>query len=177
MTDETQRLGIISRRVCGDLLQRLLGSAAGNLESTSTQASTPASRTQGCSTSPGGAKNQEPGTRALNGLADEDVNVCGHELDDDLPPLEGEDSDKENDCAASVNASPPAKASAKADAKDNIRVQRNAVTSAKPINHSMPSTVGDANVAPFRLVCFIQKILHVLCRVMETQGETTRVNP
>ena len=146
MTDEPQRLGIISRRVCGDLLQRLLGSAAGNVESTSPQAPTPVSRTQGCSTSPGGDKNQEPETRAVNGGDDYD----------DLPPLEGEDSDKENESAVSVNASPPANASANAAAKDNVKVQRNAVASARPINHPRPSAEEDSNVVPFRLVCFIK---------------------
>lgn len=146
MTDEPQRLGIISRRICWDLLQRLLGSAADNFESTSPQARTPVSGTQGCSTSPGGDKNQEPETRAANGGDDYD----------DLPPLEGEDSDKENESAVSVNVSPPANASAKVAAKYNVGVQSNAVASARPINHPRPSAVEEANVVPFRLVCFIK---------------------
>ena len=152
MTDETQRLGIISRRVCGDLLQRLLGSAVGSFESTSAQASAPVSRTQGCSTPPGDDKNLKPETRAGNGLVDKDFNGGGDDLDG-LPPLEGEDSDKENENTVSVNASPPAKVSEKGDAKDKVRVQGNAVTSGRPLSHLRPSTMGDANVAPFRLVC------------------------
>ena len=140
MTDETQRLSIISRRVCGDLLQRLLGSAA----SPSTKAPTPVCRTQGCSTSPGGDKNHGP--------VDNDVNGGGDDLDD-LPPLEGEDSDRENENAASVKASPPASVSPKAAAKDDVRIQENTGASERPINHSRPAAVGDASVAPFRLVC------------------------
>jgi len=151
MTDETQRLGIISRRVCGDLLQRLLGSAAGNFESTIPQASAPVSRTQGCSTSPGGDKNPNPETRAGNGLVDKDFNGGGDDLDG-LPPLEGEDSDEENESTVSVNASPPAKVLVKGDAKDNVGVQGNAVTSARPLSHPRASTtMGDENIAPFRL--------------------------
>jgi len=152
MTDETQRLGIISRRVCGDLLQRLLGAAAGNFEYTSPQATTPVSRTQGCSTSPGFDKNQDSEHRVGNGLVDNDGNDGGDDLDD-LPPLEGEDSDKENENAASMNASPPVSVSAKTAAKDSVRNKKTAVASARPINHSRPSAVEDANVAPFRLVC------------------------
>lgn len=147
MTDETQRLSIISRRVCGDLLQRLLGSAA----DTSPQAPTPVCRTQGCSTSPGGHKNQDSENRVVHGPVDNDVNGGGDDFDD-LPPLEGEDSDKENENAASVNASPPVSVSVKPAAKDNVRIQKNAVASARPINHSRPAAVGDAPVAPFRLV-------------------------
>lgn len=169
MTDETQRLGIISRRVCGDLLQRLLGSAAGNFESTSPQASAPVSRTQGCSTSPGGAKNPNPATRTGNGLVDKDFNGGGDNLDG-LPPLEGEDSDKENESTVSVNASPPAKVLAKGDAKDNVGAQGNAVTSARPLSHPRASsTMGDANIAPFRLV------LHVLVRNL-IPSQMTRVD-
>ncbi|KAL9974651.1 hypothetical protein ACROYT_G011712 [Oculina patagonica] len=93
MTDEPQKLGIISRRVCWDLLQRLLGSGAGNLQTTSPQTPAPASRTQGCSTSPGSVKPQEPEARAVNGHND----VNDGDGDDDLPPLGGEDSDKENE--------------------------------------------------------------------------------
>ena len=151
MTDETQRLSIISRRVCGDLLQRLLGSAAG----TSPQAPTPVCRTQGCSTSPGGDENQDSENRVIHGLVDNDVNGGGGDLDD-LPPLEGEDSDKENENTASANASPPASVSTKAAAKDNVRMQKSAGASARPINHSRPAAVGDANVAPFRLVCLFE---------------------
>ena len=154
MTDEAQRLSIISRRVCGDLLQRLLGSAAG----TSPQAPTPVCRTQGCSTSPGGDKNQDSENRAVHGPVDNDVNGGGDDLDD-LPPLEGEDSDKENKNAASVKASLPASVSAKAAAKDNVRIQKNTGASAKPINHSRPAAVGDASVAPFRLVCLFLTLL------------------
>ena len=155
MTDETQRLGIISRRVCGDLLQRLLGSAAGNFESPSPQAPTPVSGTQGCSTSLGGGKNRDSENRVVNGMVDNDVSNGGGDGLDDLPPLEGEDSDKENENAASVNASPPACVSAKAAVKDNVRIQKNAGASARLISHSRPSAVEDANVAPFRLVWFI----------------------
>ena len=147
MTDETQRLSIISRRVCGDLLQRLLGSAAG----TSPHAPTPVCRTQGCSTSPGGDKSQDSENR-VHGPVDNDGNGGGGDFDD-LPPLEGEDSDKENANSASVNASPPASVSAKAAAKDNVKIKQNAVASARPINRSRPAALGDASVAPFRLVC------------------------
>jgi len=155
MTDETQRLGIISRRVCGDLLQRLLGAAAGNFEYTSPQAPTHVSRTQGCSTSPGFDKNQDSEHRVGNGVADNDGNRGGDDLDD-LPPLEGEDSDQESANAASVNVLPPASVSAKAAAKDSARNKNTAVASAKPIKHSRPSAVEDANVAPFRLVCLFE---------------------
>jgi len=156
MTGETQRLGIISRRVCGDLLQRLIGSAAGNFENTSPQAPRHVSRTQGCSTSPGGDKNQDSEHTAGSGLVDNDVNGGGDDLDE-LPPLGGEDSDKENENAASVNASSPASVSAKAAAKDNVRIKKTAGASARPINHhSKPSVVEDTNVAPFRLVCLFE---------------------
>ena len=149
MTDETQRLSIISRRVCGDLLQRLLGSAAAG---TSPQAPTPVCRTQGCSTSPGGDKSQDSENRVVHGPVDNDANDGGGDFDD-LPPLEGGDSDKENANAASVNASPPASVPAKAATKDNVKMKQNAVASARPINRSRPAAVGDASVAPFRLVC------------------------
>lgn len=159
MTDEPQRLGIISRRVCWDLLQRLLGSAASNLQTTSPQAPAPVSGTQGSSTSPGNEKRQEPEARAVNGLANNNVNDDDNDDDDDLPPLGGDDSDKENESALSINvATLPANASAKAAAKDNAtrRVkQRNAVAAARPINHARPSATEDANIVPFRLVAFL----------------------
>ena len=41
----------------------------------------------------------------------------------------------------------------KAAARDNVRIQKNTGASARPINHSRPAGVGDASVAPFRLVC------------------------
>ena len=158
MTDERQRLGIISRRVCWDLLQRLLGSAASNLQTTSPQAPAPVSGTQGSSTSPGSDKRQEPEARAVNGLAANNVNDDNDD-DDDLPPLGGDDSDKENESALRVNAATlPANATAKAAAKDNAsrRVkQRNAVAAARPINHARPSATEDANILPFRLVAFL----------------------
>ena len=155
MTDKPLRLGIISRRVCWDLLQRLLGSSSGNLQTTSLQVPAPVSRTQGCSTSLGSDKRQEPEARAVNGLANDDVNGGGDD-DGDLPPLGGEDSDKENEGTSPVNTSTkPANASGKVASTDNASqrvTQRNTVSSARPLHRAGPSAAEDENIAPFRLV-------------------------
>lgn len=104
MTNEQQGLGIIPRRVCGDLLQRLLGSAAGNIHTSST-ATAPDNSTQECSITSGVVIKQEPETRAVNGLMQNgDVDS---EEDDDLPPLGGEDSDEKNERFPSAIITPP----------------------------------------------------------------------
>lgn len=104
MTNEQQGLGIIPRRVCGDLLQRLLGSAAGNIHTSST-ATAPDNSTQECSITSGVVIKQEPETRAANGLMQNgDVDS---EEDDDLPSLGGEDSDEKNERFPSATITPP----------------------------------------------------------------------
>ncbi|KAJ7374526.1 Tdrd12p [Desmophyllum pertusum] len=146
MTDEPQRLGIIARRVCWDLLQRLLGSAAGNFQTSITPpVPAPVSRTQACSTSPGSVKKNETEARLVNGVKDDNDG-------DDLPPLGGEDSDKENESAKSVNATPPANAYAKVATRENVSQQvtrRNVNASARPTNHPRPSAAEEENVVPF----------------------------
>lgn len=148
MTDEPQRLGIISRRVCWDLLQRLLGSAASILPTTSPQAPSPVTRTQGSSICPGSVRKQEPETQLVNGLEDIDD-------DEDLPPLGGgEDSDKENDRALAANPTSLSNTSAKPIPKQAPSpqvVQRNAVTSARSRIQSRP-VAEEENFVPFRLV-------------------------
>ena len=92
MTNEQQSLGIIPRGVCGDLLQRLLGSAAGNIHTTSSTTTAPDDRTQECAIASGIIVKQEPETRSVNGLVQNgDIDS---EDDDDLSPLGGEDSNE-----------------------------------------------------------------------------------
>ena len=95
MTNEQQSLGIIPRGVCGDLLQRLLGSAAGNIHTTSSTTTAPDDRTQECAIASGIIVKQEPETRSVNGLVQNgDIDS---EDDDDLSPLGGEDSNEKNE--------------------------------------------------------------------------------
>ena len=92
MTNEQQSLGIIPRGVCGDLLQRLLGSAAGNIHTTSSTATAPDDRAQECAIASGIIVKQEPETRSVNSLVQNgDIDS---EDDDDLSPLGGEDSNE-----------------------------------------------------------------------------------
>lgn len=148
MTEEPQRLGIISRRVCWDLLQRLLGSAAGVLPPTSPQAPVP-TRTQGSTTRPDRATKQEPETKLVNGLGDGDD-------DEDLPPLGGdEDSDKENDRTLAAKSASTSNASAKPTPRQTSSVQvaqRNPISSARERFQARPSTAEEENFVPFRLV-------------------------
>ena len=148
MTEEPQRLGIISRRVCWDLLQRLLGSAAGVLPPTSPQAPIP-TRTQASATRPDRATKQEPETKLVNGLGVGDD-------DEDLPPLGGdEESDKENDRTLAAKAASTSNASAKPAPRQTSSVQvaqRNSVTSARERLQARPSTAEEENFVPFRLV-------------------------
>ena len=139
MSDKPQTLGIISRRVCSDLLQRLLGSAVGVLPAVSPQAHAPVTRTQGISSSPVSVR-QEPEAKTVNG-------VRGSDDDEDLPPLGGEeDSDKENDHTFVDSAPPLSKASAKQSPKQtsSLQTQRNAIPLVRPIIQE--------NLEPFRLV-------------------------
>lgn len=143
MTDEPQRLGIISRRICWDLLQRLLGSAATALPTTSPPARAPATKTQGSSTLSGSVKKQEPDARLINGLADSDE-------DDDLPPLgEGGDSDKENEHSRDLPYT-----CAKSTPSETTSVQlahRNQVISTRPEIQARPVIAEEENVVPFRV--------------------------
>ena len=147
MSDEPQRLGIISRRVCSDLLQRLLGSAVGVLPAVSPQAHIPVTRSQEISSSPGSVR-QEPEAKIVNG-------VQGSDDDEDLPPLGGDEgSDKENDRAFVDSALPLSNASAKHSPKStlSLHTQRNAIPLARPIIQARPSVVEEENFVPFRLV-------------------------
>ena len=150
MTDEPQRLGIISRRVCSDLLQRLLDSASGALPAVSPQAQASVTRSQGVSSSPGSVSSvrQEPEAKIVNGIG-------GSDDDEDLPPLGGEeDSDKENDRTFAVSAPPLFNVSAKLSPKQtsSLQAQRNAIPLARPIIQARPSVVEEENFVPFRLV-------------------------
>ena len=149
MNEDPQRLGIITHRVCGDLLQRLLGSAAGVSPGASPQVSTPASRTQQISSSPVISQSQEP-ERKVNGLMDSD---------DDLPPLGGEEeSDKENDvthvprATLTINESTPPSCKQVSSAQV---VRENVIASAKPITRPGPLSVEEEDFEAFRLALFV----------------------
>ena len=144
MTDELQKLGIISRRVCWDLLQRLLGSAADVFEGASPQPHLPITRTQGISSSPGSVQKQGAEMRMVNGLGDSDD-------DEDLPPLGGgEDSDKENENALATTPTSLAKKSAKSSVKQSSLRQPQNNPSARPIIQARPITLEEENFVPFR---------------------------
>ena len=146
MTDESLTLGVIARRVCLDLLQRL-GSAASGLPATSPTAHTSVTRTQGSSTSSVSIKEEQPGVKLVNG-------VEGSDEDDDLPPLGGdEDIDKENAPARGVSVT----LSSSTFAKSTLRQipapqvpQRINVALARPRNQAAPDE--DRDTAPYRLV-------------------------
>lgn len=156
MTDESQRLGVITRRVCLDLLQRL-GSAANGLPATSPTAHASVARSQGSSTSSVSVKKEEPDVKLVNG-------VKGSDEDDDLPPLGGdEDIDKENAPARGVSVT----LSSNTFAKSTLRQipapqvpQRINVVLATPRNQAAPGGDEDGDAAPYRLVV----ILHVLVK-------------
>ena len=118
MTNEQQSLGIIPRGVCGDLLQRLLGSAAGNIHTTSSTTTAPDDRTQECAIASGIIVKQEPETRSVNGLVQNgDIDS---EDDDDLPPLGGEDSDEKNERIPSAMITPAPNTSENLSPRENF---------------------------------------------------------
>lgn len=144
MTDELQKLGIISRRLCWDLLQRLLGSAADVFEGASPQAHFPVTRSQGTSSCPGSVQKQGPQIKMVSGLGDSDD-------DEDLPPLGGEkDSDKENENALATNPTLPANQSAKQSEKQSSSRQPKKDPSVRTIIQSRPITLEEENFVPFR---------------------------
>lgn len=146
MTDASQTQGVITRRVCLDLLQRL-GSVASGLPTTSPTGHTPVTRTQGSSTSSVSFKKEQPEVKLVNG-------VKGSDEDDDLPPLGGdEDIDKENAPArgVSVTLSPNtfAKSTLRQIPSPQVPLRIN-VALATPRNQAAPDEDGD--LAPYRLV-------------------------
>lgn len=146
MTDESLKLGVIARRVCLDLLQRL-GSAASGLPTTSPTAHTSVTRTQGSSTSSVSIKKEEPEVKVVNG-------VKGSDEDDDLPPLGGdEDIDKENAPARGVSVTLSSNTFAKSTLRQIPAPQvplRINVALETPRNQA--ASDGDGNTAPYRLV-------------------------
>lgn len=145
MNEDPQRLGIITHRVCWDLLQRLLGSAAGNSPGASPQVSTPAIRTQQMSSSPVISQSQELERKTVNGLMDSD---------DDLPPLGGEaESDKENDvtlvprATVTINESTPPSCKQVSSAQV---VRENVITSTRPITRPGSSSAEEEDFEAFR---------------------------
>lgn len=144
MTDELQKLGIISRRVCWDLLQRLLGSAADMFEGASPQAHFPVTKTQGTSSCPGSVQKQGPQIKMANGLGDSDDN-------EDLPPLGGEeDSDNENENALATTPTSSDNQSAKRSEKQSSSRQPKKNPSVGAIIQSRPITLEEENFVPFR---------------------------
>ena len=106
---------------------------------------------------------QEPETRAVNGLVQNGGEDGDDDDDDDLPPLGGEDSDKENERVSSVNTTPPAKTSDKLASRENFspRVTQRSVgasASGRVRNHARPSVV-EEDVVPFRLVSCITALV------------------
>lgn len=150
MNEDPQRLGIITHRVCWDLLQRLLGSAAGVSPGASPQATSPASRTQQISSSPVISQSQEPERKTVNGLMDSE---------DDLPPLGGEEeSDKENDVTLVTRATLTIKESIPPSCKQVSPSQvarENFIASARPITRPAPSSAEDEDFEAFRSAFFI----------------------
>lgn len=161
MTDESQKLGVIARRVCLDLLQRL-GSAASSVPATSPTAHTPVTRTQGSSTSSVSVKKEQPEVKLANG-------VEGRDEDVDLPPLGGdEDIDKENVPAQGVSVTLSPNTFAKSTLRQIPAPQvphRINVALARPRNQAAPGADEDGDIAPFRLVvtyvCSIVKTFHL----------------
>ena len=150
MNEDPQRLGIITHRVCWDLLQRLLASAAGNSPGASPQVSTPAIKTQQMSSSPVISQSQELEHKTVNGLMDSD---------DDLPPLGGEEeSDKENDvtlvprATVTINESTPPSCKQVSSAQV---VRENVITSTRPITRPGSSSAEEEDFEAFRLAPFI----------------------
>ena len=152
MTNEQQSLGIIPRRVCGDLLQRLLGSAAGNIHTTSSTATAPDDRAQECAIASGIIVKQEPETRSVNGLVQNgDID---NEDDDDLPPLGGEDSDEKNERIPSAMITRAPDTSENLSPRENFsRWETQGITAARSTvsvrNHVVPRAE-ENDLDPFR---------------------------
>ena len=130
----------ISRRVCWDLLQRLLGSAAGVSPGAYSRSHSPVSRTQEISS-------VERPEDEVNGLV---------ESDDDLPPLGGEEeSGKENGLTPTTRALRTLNESINPSPKQvspSQSTRENSTVLARRITRPSPCAVEEEPFKTFRLV-------------------------